>query len=322
MFKQLLVPVDGSPLSEEGLTHAADIARAVRATIAIVLVHQPRESALLPVPGINQLQWEDEERYLERTRDEVARGAAVRVTSAHLRGDVASAIVGHARDRGTDLIVLTSHGRTGVRREWLGSVADALVRHAGCPVLMFRATRAGAARIAGRPLFRHIAITLDGSKGSEGAIAPALALAQMMHASISLLRVVPTVPLLTSTTVSDIPYNFPPFIQDLEATEKLAEEVRGEMRSLADHYATAEVPVTSHVIVSDTVPSSIISFCQANAVDCVVMASHGRGATRWLLGSVVDKVLRGSRLPLMIAHQAVVNEGAAPHSAREMANAG
>ena len=137
MFRKLLVPLDRSSLAEEAIGQAASVARESGASIDLVLVHEP-----FPVRRFADLPWEGdssaEQKYLESIAAELGSGAHVTATCAVLRGAPGDMIGRRARDIGADLIVMTSHGRTGFSRTWLGSVADAVMRKSAIPVLMLR----------------------------------------------------------------------------------------------------------------------------------------------------------------------------------------
>ena len=136
MFRKLLVPLDRSPLAEQALGAAATIARASAAKIALLMVHQP-----VPYAGFKDAPWKaaqatSEEKYLATIAAELESGASISTTHQLLVGDVVETICEHAKDIGADLIVMTSHGRTGFSRVWHGSVADGVLRDATLPVLM------------------------------------------------------------------------------------------------------------------------------------------------------------------------------------------
>src|SRR3954470_4384973 len=136
MFTKILVPLDRSALAEQALGRAAAIARASHATIDVVLVHQPLPAAGWSDLPANADMWGDEHTYLETVARELSSGAGIPATHAMLRGNPVEMICMHAKDVRTDLIVMTSHGRTGLSRAWMGSVADGVLRHSSLPVLM------------------------------------------------------------------------------------------------------------------------------------------------------------------------------------------
>ena len=148
MFKTLLVPLDGSALAEQSLGQAAAIARATGAAIEVVTVHQPRAHDGYGDPPRDERLWNDEDRYLETVALELAAGGSVRVSHAILSGDPEEMIARRAANIEADLIVITSHGRTGFSRTWFGSVADGLVRRGPAPVLILRPIDGDARRTA------------------------------------------------------------------------------------------------------------------------------------------------------------------------------
>ena len=136
VFKTLLVPLDGSALAEQSLGPAAAIARATGAAIDLVTVHQPPAQDGYGEAPRDDRSWSDEHRYLETLASEVAAGGSIRVAHSMLSGDPEEMISRRAADIEADLIVITSHGRTGFSRTWFGSVADGLVRRGPAPVLI------------------------------------------------------------------------------------------------------------------------------------------------------------------------------------------
>lgn len=299
MFRKLLVPLDRSPLAEQAVGPAAAIARASHAAIALVLVHQP-----LPFAGFNDEpwnaeQWSDEEKYLEWIAGELVTGASVAATYAVVRGEAVDSICKQAWDVDADLIVMTSHGRTGLSRAWLGSVADGVLRHSSVPVLMLRPVENKADRLAAHHLFKHVLVPLDGSALAGDILPSAVALARCSGAHVTLLRVVQPVPLMTVDV--DMAFAYPPFVQDDQATAQLVEDAKQQLDEVSRRVADdAGVPVEAHVVVAPRVAQAIIDFAAGHQVDAITMTTHGRGASRFFLGSVADKILRGSGLPLLL----------------------
>jgi len=143
-IQRILCPTDFSPHSNEATAWAADLAGRYRASITLVHVYQP-VSMILPEGFV--LKSADDiaellhslDRALAEARSELARTApGVDIDSVLLQGAPFAEIVRHARESGCDLIVLGTHGRTGLRHALLGSVAEKVVRKAHCPVLTVR----------------------------------------------------------------------------------------------------------------------------------------------------------------------------------------
>jgi nucleotide-binding universal stress UspA family protein len=110
MFRQLVVPLDRSPLAEQALGRAAAIARAAHAQLDLVLVHEP-----IPFVGFrdapwNEDEWAGEQKYLDRMVQEVVSGATIPVSHQVMRGGVVEMICKRALELDADLIVMTTHG--------------------------------------------------------------------------------------------------------------------------------------------------------------------------------------------------------------------
>ena len=298
MFRQILVPLDRSALGEQALGRAASIARASHATLDIVLVHEPLPFAAYADIPWHAEQWTDEQRYLDTLVQELVSGAAISVSHNVLRGPTVEMICQRSREIDADLIVMTSHGRTGLNRFWLGSVADAVIRRSGIPVLALRPVENKTRRHATKP-FTKILVPLDGSALSADALASATSLAQCSSAQLVLLRVVQPVPLIGVD--AGLPYTYAAPIPDQVATEGLANEAKREMTEVARrvHIETG-LEVEPFVVIESRVAQAIIDFARSHDVDAIAMSTHGRGASRLLLGSIADKVLRGSELPMLL----------------------
>ncbi|MGH9887144.1 MAG: universal stress protein [bacterium] len=320
MFTRLLVPLDRSPLAEQALGPAAAIARGACAAMDLVLVHQPVASG-----GFGDLPWNaeqivDEDRYLETIAGELHDGASVSASHAVLRGNAVEMICARAYDVSANLIVMTSHGRTGLSRAWLGSVADGVLRRAGIPVLVLRAIERKADRLVASGLFKHLLIPLDGSPHSSEILASAAALARSCGARVTLLRVIE--PVLTPSFEAPIPVQFgmpetyPPSFADKPATQRLVAEAEQHLLEVAATLAGQGVPqVETRVVVEWAAAQAILDFARGNHVDVIAMSTHGRGASRLLVGSVADKVLRASGLPVLLEHPISVRAATRPSEA-------
>jgi nucleotide-binding universal stress UspA family protein len=285
---RIVVPLDESPLAEEALPWAAALARAIGCSLHLVSVwtYDPElferaglESSATPrriADALNE--------YLAR----LAAGetlAGLKVTTEARIGSVLEELVEVVADSDTSYVVLTSHGRGGLRRLIQGSVADGLVRSVDTPVLV---VRPGATRVA----LDRILVTLDGSETSEQALPPARAIAAASNAEVHLLRVVNPF----GETV------MPGFVggADLgEITQHLADAAQLYLSRLAEPTEKAEVRFGRPLEV-------VLDYARDNRCDIIAMATHGRGGVlRLALGSTADAVMRAAdRLVLLIPDRA------------------
>jgi nucleotide-binding universal stress UspA family protein len=303
VFKTLIVPLDGSALAEQSLGQAAAIARATGAGIDLVTVHEPPAQDGYGEAPRDDRSWSDEHRYLETVASEVAVGGSIRVSHSMLRGDPEEMISRRAADIEADLIVITSHGRTGFSRTWFGSVADGLVRRGPAPVLILRPIAGDARRAAEHHLFKHMLIPLDGSALAAEILPTAVDLARCSHARITLLGVVQPIPSPAYDPINLVPYSI--LLRDDSVTNLLVENARKDLNELSTRLIQDGVAsVDAHVVVAETVAHGIVEFARSHDVDLVAISTHGRGTSRYFVGSVADKVLRASGLPILLRRSA------------------
>ena len=295
----ILVPLDGSELAERAVPVAAQLARASGAELCLLHVHDPMAADPIHIAGLpiiddhmRSLRRDHEQTYLDRAPQRLAPGA--RVSVALLDGPVATAIVGHADRIGAALIVITSHARSGFERAWLGSVTDAMVRISHVPLLVVRPEPGHVAR----PL-RRILVPLDGSGAAESILEHAVRLARLEpEAELVLLEVVQ--PIASAVWVPGAPWtaSLPPEdVASRPEAESAKEYLDGVVRSLEASGMRARPRVESAAIVAP----AILEIARVEQADVVALATHGRsGFARLMLGSVADKLLRGSHTPILL----------------------
>ncbi len=143
MYKKILVPLDGSNLAEQALPYASELCKGVTEVTLFQVVHLPLP---LTAPDVNMaVPLPDQKALLKESLDyldeiaEKLKMDGVKVKTAVVERDVtAEAIADYARENDIDLIVMTTHGRSGVSRLIFGSVAESVIRHTQCPVLVVR----------------------------------------------------------------------------------------------------------------------------------------------------------------------------------------
>lgn len=294
----IVVPLDGSQLSEHALTLGIVFARRDQLPLHLVRVHQPLpegEYALLE-KLTEELRDADRE-YLDKVTERVRRVFDGEVKAALLEGTVAAAIEAYAREHGAALIVATTHGRGGLSRLWIGSTVDALVRLEGIPVLAMRPDEGppNLTRVQG---VRHVLVPLDGSEDAEAVLPSAIALGGRAGVRYTLVQVVRATPPVMVSGGPWAPASVPPAPVMIEQLVKRAESY---LQQVAKRLHAAGVEdVRSMVVVDDHAANALLRCVATYKTDLVAMATHGRGLSRLIVGSVSDKVLRGAARPVLL----------------------
>ena len=295
--RAILVPLDGSQLAERAL--AAGIARARKAGAALhlVSVREPLPPLALPpdVPlPTHQLEaeaMEDLREYQAAVTETARTHLATPVIAEVLAGDPATELCRYIEAHDVDLVVMTTHGRTGLSRLWLGSVADRMLRRLAIPVLLLHP---GDAPVITE--FSHLVVALDGDI-EEPVIDAMMALGARPGSTRCILtRVVePPMPVLSGLAMR--PGHLPP-----DLTSQQVAEARSYLSRVAEPMVSAGWDVDWQVLVGRGVASQVLALAEASAADCIVVGTHGaRGLERLLLGSVADKVVRGAKVPVLVA---------------------
>jgi nucleotide-binding universal stress UspA family protein len=308
MLKTILVPLDGSALAEQALGTAAVLARASGASLDLVSVVEPTSVGVFDEPPWSDKECAARQKYFESIAAELASGASVSATVTVLKGRAADTLCERARSGHADLVVLSSHGRSGFNRAWLGSVAAAMIRQCDAPVLVLRPEPHPLHPSLVDRTFSHVLVPLDGSALSFDILGSATDLAKISGARITALRIVAPMPLM-STFEPNMPYAYSAIIPDEAATKELVEVARTELGELAARlHDETGVTMETTVVVDDHTARAIAEYAQAHDVDLIAMSTHGRGASRLIFGSVADKVLRSSGLPVLMHRPLATSE--------------
>jgi nucleotide-binding universal stress UspA family protein len=301
MLDSLLIPLDGSEFSEHTLPYARAVARASGARVHLAHVHVPHppEDLLLnpqfQFEGVDMGEYDQEYRseekdYLKDVASRFKDQTGVEVVGELLEGDVLESIQSYADRASTDLILMSTHGRTGLSRFWLGSVADDLVRNLTLPILLVPPGE-DETEAAADPHFDHILVPLDGSPWGESILGPALDLGWKAGARFTLLHVVPTSRVVGART-------YPVPMGHLEERRARAKEY---LSGLAERLSAQNVEVECKVVDHSSPARAILVMADAADVDLIALATHGhRALTRAVLGSVADKVVRASSRPVLV----------------------
>lgn len=300
MFKTILVPLDGSLFAEEALGRAESMARACNATIELLRAHEPYSGDGDHGKWDNVIRHE-ERIYLNRVAQRVQNDLEGRLTARTLiTGKPAEGICEHAARHDSALVVMATHGRTGFNRAWVGSCADAVARRSPLPVLLVRAHEGEPSQAhanGGPPPYRRVIVALDGSGFAEAVLGAAMDMARMYACPLHLVTVVTPVPVVQPSALGPVPLVFP----DIDLEPMLAQAHDYIDRTASRLRTDARAPeISTEVKISERTAWAILESLRGDGTDLVALTSHGRGASRLLLGSVADKLLRAATADVLI----------------------
>lgn len=196
MYRCILAPVDGTAFGEHALTFAATLARRAGATLHLIHVHEPvgtpASMETLAYRGAwNELVREQEAGYIEGLAERLTRSHGIEVVSKLLDGSVAAALAGYARECGAALVVMATHGRSGLGRLLHNRITEQLASQVGIPVLVVRPDRVDEEpELSEERPVRRILIPLHGNTGGGSVLENALELGRLFRAHFTLLSVV------------------------------------------------------------------------------------------------------------------------------------
>ena len=289
MYHTMLVPLDGSAFSERALPMATALAQTMNAQLVLV-----RAASASVFPGADPTEAqcqavEEAEAYLWAVATGLSeQGLSVEVAVPY--GDAAESILLEVGLHSADLVVMCTHGRSGLGRWIYGSVAEQVLARSAAPVLLVHPT-GEVATLGPEPKQAALLVTLDGSAFAETALPHAATLAHAFGGTILLLRTVEP---------SMLAYNYPIMGLVRESLAREHREAEAYLEEVAQHLRNDGLSVQTTVQAGW--PSDIIVYRGAAlGPRLIVMATHGRtGVARLILGSVALEVVRRSPLPILL----------------------
>jgi nucleotide-binding universal stress UspA family protein len=290
MFTKLLVPLDGSPLAAAALPTARTLATSLNASILLVRAIPLSEGSAGVKPA---------HEYLAGVADELRQDGSFTVSTCLEPGSPADAIVEAATREGADLVVMATHGRSGIERALVGSVAERLLARSPIPLVVLRP---GARRLTD---VRTLLVPVDGTPGGAVALAHATALARAAFSRLFLLQVVVALPNHLydpySVVAADVGSNW-----EDDARAAAQQYVDTQVERLRKSGLEAEGRVAT-----GAVGEAIEQTAAEIDADLIVMSTHAHtGPIRAVLGSVADAMVRNSGRPVLL-----VKRGATPAQA-------
>jgi nucleotide-binding universal stress UspA family protein len=298
MMKTVVVPVDGSPQDEPTVATGLRIARDANTAFRLVRVHVPLVHDIEALPPAIDDDFEAlETSYLSQLAEGSFAEYGKSIDTTLLRGPIGEAIADDVARLDSPLVVMSTHGRTGFSRLWLGSVADAVVRQSTVPVLLLRIAPRGTTYDPAPLRFNRVVVPLDGSALAERIIEPAMTLAALDHGCIHLVRV------LEQIVFSDSPFALaPPYVESMEDLDARRNDATAYLDAVAElvrrHVGIKDV--SCEVKIDQRPAQAILETAKGRSADLIAVATHGRGASRLVIGSVADKLVRGSGCAVLL----------------------
>lgn len=292
MYTRLLVALDGSETAEQVLPYARALARCLKVPVELLAViaagvYGPSEKTRF-LDGVREDATRSSATYLGRVAQTLT---GTNVECSVKQGPIDESIISTAAaDRGT-LIAMTTHGRSGLNRWLLGSVAERVLRSTTNPLLVARAKEG--ASPDGEASLRSLIVALDGSELAESVLPHAVELAKACALTVTLLR---------SYSANQMVLRFQDYTPDVD---EFKEELKWEAMSylediLVEMKSQGLTDVFPYVTEGDAA-EMIIEYAKRTPDSLIAICTHGRsGVTRWVLGSVTEKVLRHSENPVLV----------------------
>jgi nucleotide-binding universal stress UspA family protein len=286
MLEKILIPLDGSKLSDAALGHGEELARAFDSELHLLGVCE----------GPDEKHHRLMQAYLEKKAEVMRRvvsGKPLNVKTVVLCGEPASRIIDHALRERMDLIVTVSHGHTGIMPWTMGSTANKIVHGAPVPVLLLRAA-AVKKNGSRKSIFAKILLPLDGSVAGETALPYVLEIAAKLKSKVTLLSVVESGQHVH--TIGGLDYIRFPEQQVQKMRQDLSAYLDGAVKKFRDRGIEARAELTTGHAAEE-----ITKRAKAAGARLVAMSSHGKsGLRQWVLGSVSNKVLHAGKTHLLL----------------------
>lgn len=288
MFSRILVPLDGSQLAEWALPYAEELAGAFNSEVTLIYVCQPAENQYR---HMHQLYIKDIARMVKKHIKPASPVATVKPVI--LDGEAAAEIIDYARENDISLIVMVTHGRSGIMPWAMGSITHKVLQRISVPILLIRA-RVAALKPEREEKFSKILVPLDGSGAGEAALPYVEELAKKLKPEVIFLNVV--LPGQHVHTIGGL--NYVPFpeheIQSLKAEAKQYLETVSRKLERTKATTRCEVKIGNAA-------QEIIKFAEETDTRLVAMSTHGRSSIgQWIFGSVTHKVLHAGSTPILV----------------------
>ncbi len=294
MFRNILLPLDGSSLAECAIGHTIALARAFEARVVLLRVLEKPFQNGCSQP-VDPLDWRmckvEAKSYLDRLVPQFREGGAL-VEPILLDGEPAQHILKSVSERGFGLVVLSSHGQSGLSIWNHGSVIRKVIAASQASVMIVRAYRANA-RDEDLARYKRIVVPLDGSKRAECVLQPAMALARSCGGHLVLVHV---------AARPEMPRVKLPTREDLDLAKQILERNQEEMTRILEQLQTRlNVSSEVRIVIDDHVTEKLHEVVRQEKADLVILSAHGySGRAKWPYGCVATNFIEYGFTPLLV----------------------
>jgi nucleotide-binding universal stress UspA family protein len=300
MFDPILVPLDGSLLAECVLPQAIAIGQAFNAKIVLLHV-MDKNPAYASAHFIDQINWQinktEAKLYLERIGDRLQK-SGLQTEAIVLEGLAAESITEFAQRREMKLVILSSHGQSGLTKWGISSVTHKIVLSAPTSVLIIRAPQ-----LKEKP-YGRILVPLDGSWRAENVLPMVTLFARYHKSQIQIVHVVKP---------PEMARHMPPVQEDIDLSNRIVARNREEALHYLDQVQLrsplAGIDVHAHLITSNNATIALHELVDREQIDMVALSAHGySGNNQWPYGSMVNNFILYGKVPLLIVQDLPVKE--------------
>ncbi len=282
MLNRIIVPLDGSAVAESVLPYLRDLAPRFGSHVEVLGAGMGRKER-----RVNQLLAD----YTGRVAASL-RGDNIEAESVLVYGTAADRILDYSAENDIDLIVMATHGRSGLTRWWMGSVAEKVISQSTTPVLLVPSKRPKKTEAGLKLAFSKVLAPLDGSDIGQAALPHVETLATRTGASLSLLQVISPPGTVEASVLGGSDWR--------KFVKAMHDAADNYLAGMAKRLTEKGINATYEVLSGDPA-DRIVEYAEDKAVDLIAMSTHGRsGLARWVLGSVTDKVVHGARIPMWL----------------------
>ena len=281
MWKKILVPLDGSDTAELALPYAQELAGAFNSELILLYVGKSSEEEYLHM----------HELYLEKMAVQTKK-VIKRVSPVVISGKPAEGIVKYTEKNDIRLIVMASHGHSGIIPWATGGIASKVIDAIGVPLLLIKETKRRQTKE--KHLISRILLPLDGSEAGEAAITRAKELKSRLEAEVILLEVVPEGRHIR--TIGGLDHILYPE-QEIETFKAEAKEYLDKVYKRLQR-SKGELKVE---IKSGDIAKEILNYAKKKKASLIAISSHGHsGMTKWVFGSTAQKIIQDSPIPVLV----------------------